>query len=107
MYFAAARYRMRLLRLLAAGGPYTAALCVVFLAQAIVPAVAALATGTLVQQATQSTSTHLPARVLAPLVVLGCVLILGQVVEQLGSPLRFAVARRVDEAHRAGICAAA
>ncbi len=99
----ALRHRLRLIGLLVSGGPFAALLGLLFFVQALLPASIALAAGALVGRVTESAGS-LPDRVLGPLAVLGGLLMIGQLLEQAGSLLRFATTRRVDGAHRAEVC---
>ncbi|WP_035849850.1 ATP-binding cassette domain-containing protein [Kitasatospora azatica] len=96
------RSRVRLLRALRPAGAVTVTvLALLFLVQALQPAVAAIATGVLIRSVTGSTA-HSGSWV-APLALLAGTLLVGQAADVSGSALRVLAARRIDGAQRARV----
>lgn len=102
---AALRQRLLLVWCLAIAGTAAAALGAVFLLQATLPALTALATGGLVQQALDgSSASSAPGALAGPLLLLGGLLLAGQLIDQAVSPLWHATVRRIDGESRAEVC---
>lgn len=96
--------RGRLLRLLPlGGGRRVAALGVLLVAAALVPAALALVSGWLVRRVVDSGPPADTAAIVTPVAVFGVLLLLGHAAEVSAEPLGVSVARRIDGAIRAHV----
>ncbi|WP_194917015.1 ABC transporter ATP-binding protein [Catenulispora rubra] len=96
--------RIRLLRALrAARPPLVAALCVVNVLNALIPAATAVATAVLVSRISGHAPSGLLAATVGPLLLLAAVMVAGHAAEAGTVPLEFLAKARIDGAHRAAL----